>query len=96
MAVDDIAYFHKELVVRLVTRGGRAYTVAHSLDELEQMLDPARFFRVNRQVLARAEAIVRATRQFKGKLELELDPPSKETVVVSQERAGAFRDWLDR
>ena len=96
IAVDDIAYFHKELVVRLVTRGGRAYTVSHSLDELEQMLDPARFFRLNRQVLTRAEAIVRATRQFKGKLEVVLDPPAKEAVVVSQERAAAFRDWLDR
>lgn len=96
VAVGDIAYFHKDLVVRLVTRAGRGYTVSQSLDELEHVLDPARFFRVNRQVLASADAIVRATRQFKGKLELELDPPLREVAIVSQERAGAFRDWLDR
>ncbi|NCT69080.1 MAG: response regulator transcription factor [Rhodanobacteraceae bacterium] len=96
IAVEDIAYFHKDLVVRLVTRAGRRYTVSPSLDELEQALDPAQFFRVNRQVLARVQAIVRATRQFKGKLEVELDPALPEPVVVSQERAAAFRDWLDR
>jgi two-component system LytT family response regulator len=96
IAVEDVAYFQKELVVRLATRSGRVYTVAQSLDELEQVLDPDRFFRINRQVLARAESIERVTRQFKGKLEVQLTPPLKEPVVVSQERASEFRSWLDR
>jgi two-component system LytT family response regulator len=94
--LEDVAYFQKALVVRVVTRAGRAYPVSQSLDELEQTLDPAQFFRLNRQVIARAEAIVRIDRGFKGKLELSLDPPLAEGCTVSQERAGALRDWLDR
>ena len=96
VATEDIAYFCKDLVVRLVARNGRAYTMSQSLDELEQVLDPTQFFRINRQVLARAEAIVRATRLFKGKLQVDLEPGLKEPVIVSQERAAAFREWLDR
>ena len=36
---EDVAYFHKALVVRVVTRAGRAYPVSQSLEELEQWLD---------------------------------------------------------
>ena len=96
LALEDVAYFHKALVVRVVTHGGRAYPVSQSLDELEQTLDPTVFFRVNRQVIARAQAIARIDRGFKSKLELTLTPPLAEACTVSQERAGALRDWLDR
>lgn len=94
--LEDVAYFHKALVVRVVTRSGRAHPVSQSLDELEQTLDPAQFFRLNRQVLARADAIARIERGFKSKLELTLTPPLAEGCIVSQERAGALREWLDR
>ena len=94
--LQDVAYFHKALVVRVVTRSGRAYPVSHTLDDLERTLDPAQFFRLNRQVLARADAIVRIDRGFKGKLELALSPTLGEDCTVSQERAGLLREWLDR
>lgn len=94
--LEDIAYFHKALVVRVVTRSGRAYPVSQSLDELEQTLDPTQFFRANRQALVRADAIARIDRGFKGKLELTLSPTLAEGCTVSQERASALRDWLDR
>lgn len=96
LPLEDVAYFHKALVVRVVTRSGRAYPISQSLDELEQTLDPEQFFRINRQILARADAIARIERGFKGKLELSLSPPMDEGCTVSQERAGALRDWLDR
>jgi len=94
--VSDVAYFHKALVVRVVTNSGRAYPVSQSLEELEQTLDPTQFFRLNRQVLARAEAITQINRGFKGKLDISLQPTLSEDCTVSQERASALRDWLNR
>lgn len=94
--VGQIAYFVKELVVRLVTVEGRGYTMNQSLDELEPLLDPALFFRLNRQVLVHIQSVLKAHRGFKGKLEVELAPPLGEPAAVSQERAAAFRAWLDR
>ncbi|MEO8673144.1 MAG: LytTR family DNA-binding domain-containing protein [Tahibacter sp.] len=94
--VADVAYFHKALIVRVVTNTGRAYPVSQSLDELEQTLDSAQFFRLNRQVLARAEAISQISRGFKGKLDIRLQPTLTETCTVSQERAAELREWLNR
>ena len=96
VAVADIAYFVKDLVVRLVTRENRGYPMAQSLDDLEHMLAPERFFRLNRQVIAQIDAIRMVHRGIKGKLEVELKPALAEPVVVSQERAAAFRAWLER
>jgi two-component system LytT family response regulator len=91
-----VAYFVKELVVRLVTTEGRGYALSQSLDEIEPVVDPALFFRINRQVLAHIQAVKRVHKLFKGKLQVELSPPSAQEVVVSQERAAPFRAWLDR
>jgi DNA-binding LytR/AlgR family response regulator len=96
IAVEDVAYFSKELVVRLVHKDGGAFTLSQTLDELEDCLNPAQFFRLNRQLLVSFGAIVRAERLFKGKLDVVLQPPLAESAVVSQERAAAFREWLDR
>lgn len=94
IAVAEIACFHKELVVRLMTREGRGHVMSESLDELMPMLDPARFFRANRQTIVQIDAVQRVHRGFKGKLELELIPGCPAGIVVSQERAGALREWL--
>lgn len=96
IAVERIAYFQKDLLVRLITREGRAHVLAQSLDELELQLDPTRFFRANRQTIVQVDAIAQLQRGFKGKLELQLKPPAPDAVVVSQERAAALRAWLDR
>lgn len=92
----DVAYFHKALVVRLVARDGRGFALSQSLDDIERMLDPASFFRLNRQVLAHADAMSQVHRGFKGKLDVTLSPPLDAPASVSQERAGALREWLDR
>lgn len=93
--VGRIAYFVKELVVRMVTMDGRGYPMSQSLDELQQQLDPAAFFRVNRQVLAHMQSVRDIVRASRGRLQLVLEPPMAEAPIVSQDRASAFKRWLD-
>jgi DNA-binding LytR/AlgR family response regulator len=92
--VDHIAYFHRDLAVRLVTTAGDAFPVNRTLDQMEGLLDTDQFFRLNRQVLASVHAISRVYRRFKGKLGVELKPEPAGEVIVSAERAAHFRRWL--
>lgn len=96
LEVDRIGWFEKALVVRLVTTDGRGFALAQSLDELQQALDPQRFFRLNRQLLVHRQSIGAVHRRGKGKLEVELQPVPEATPSVSQERGAAFRAWLER
>ena len=67
---------------------------SRSLAELEAGLDPAQFFRANRQMLVAAHAIAHFAPVGKGRLKLTLQPSSEGEVFVSQERAAAFKSWI--
>jgi len=91
----NIAYiFTCDKLVFLVTDTGVRYMLDRPLAEMESELDRTRFFRANRAWLVRIDAVVRCRPWGKGKLLLELRPPVESEVVVSQERAAAFRAWL--
>jgi DNA-binding LytR/AlgR family response regulator len=95
LQLEDVAYFVvTDKLVDVVTRAGARLGVDRTLGELEAELDPAEFFRLNRQYLIRATAVVGFRPLGKGKLVVELTPAAGEEVVVSQENAARFRAWL--
>ena len=95
--VAETAYFFTEhKLVFLRDRQGVQYLVDRPLSELEAELEPASFFRLNRKYLAHVDAVRRFRPAEKGRLQVVLHPEPAEAVLVSQERAGAFRDWLGR
>lgn len=92
----DLSYiFIEEQLVRLVTRDGKLHPVDSSLDELEKVLDPTQFYRINRQMMVRAEAVRSVSKWFNSRLILELSPPHTGEVVVSREKVSGFKRWLD-
>jgi two-component system LytT family response regulator len=92
---EDVAFFFTEhKLVFLIDRTGTRFLVDRPLADLEAGLDPARFFRVNRKYLVSGDAIRRFRPAGKGKLVMALEPEPGEPVLVSQERAAAFRDWI--
>ncbi len=95
LGLDEIAYFVVEdKLVDVVTRDARRFAVDRTLGDLEQELEDAEFFRVNRQYLVHAGAVASFRAFVKGKLLVELAPAADHDVVVSQENAARFRTWL--
>ena len=91
----EIAYFYRDDLVCIVTKENKKYPVDFSLDELEEILNPVDFFRVNRQYLVHVSSVIQAHKYFKGKLKLELSPGIEDELIISQEKASAFKSWLD-
>ena len=92
---EQVAYLYSEAKnTFLSTREGRTYTVDESLDKLEGLLDPGRFFRINRKFIVHIEAIEAMHTYSKARVLLELQPAYADKVVVSTERAAAFKRWL--
>ena len=93
--IQDAAYcLTQDKLVFLVARDGRRFLLDRTLGEMEAELDPGRFFRANRALLVSIDAVARCSPYGKGKLLLALRPPVGEEVIVSQERAAAFREWM--
>ena len=97
LETSEVAYFTAEdKVVLLVTGKGQRYPVDYSLDELEQLLDPCEFFRLNRQFTVHIRSIGSIHSHFNGKLLVVLHPDATKEAMVSRERAPQFKQWLDR
>lgn len=92
---EEILYFlsqHK--LTYLMTATGKKYPIQYTLQDLEELLDPQQFFRINRQMLLRDRAIEDVMTISNSRLKVRI-PFAKKEVVVSRERCGDFREWLD-
>lgn len=95
----EVAFFYAmEKSVFLKTFDSRDYPIDLTLDKLEKELDPALFFRINRKYIINLEAIQSMVAWSKSRVKLTLKPsPSdKADIVVSNERAAGFKQWLDQ
>lgn len=93
--VKEVAYFYIESRITFMQlKSGKSYPIDFSLDQLEDKLHPARFFRLNRQFTISYESISRMTPYPKSRIKLELTPPSSKEAMVSSERSAAFKRWL--
>lgn len=94
--VEDIAYFFSnDGCSYLKTKAGQSRIIDPPLDELEQLLNPEAFFRINRQLIVRAEHIVTIDTYFNNRLILDLVPPFDGQAIVSREKVRDFKNWLD-
>lgn len=93
---EQIAYFlaSNELVF-LVKNDGKKYMVDYTLEQLDKLLNPEKFFRLNRQFISHLSAIHEIHTYFNGKLKLKLMPMVSDEVLVSRDKAGPFKSWLE-
>ena len=90
----EIAFFHKEELIYIQTMGNEKFiSEHHTLDEIEALLDPAVFFRVNRQYIIHIQTVGRIKTTHKG-LTVQLKPPFLTEIDISREKAVAFKEWV--
>jgi two-component system LytT family response regulator len=93
--LDNVAYFYsRDKISFAVLPGNKRFPLDHSLDQLEQMVDPVHFFRINRQFIVKMEAIDEMIAYSKSRVKLKLNPPTEEDAIVSKERSPEFKKWL--
>lgn len=92
---EDIAYFYAaHKLVCMVDNRNQKFILDQSLAEIEKQVDPALFCRVNRKYLVQQNAIKKIKSYPKSKLQLELEPPINEDIIISQENVAAFKEWM--
>jgi len=93
----QIAYFYTDNRLNLLqTLEGKKMIVDYSLDELEAVLDPTRFFRVSRSFLVSIGSIDQVQTYFGYRLELKLKPVIDKEVIVSREKLTPFKEWMGK
>lgn len=88
----EVSCFYSENKIVYLQTQERHYPTDFTLDELEEVLDEKKFFRVNRQFMINSDFIKNIHTSPTYKVELEFQP--QEDITVSRDRVKDFKDWL--
>jgi DNA-binding LytR/AlgR family response regulator len=95
--VADIRYFYsQDKATFCVTDENRNFILDYTIEQLEEMVDPEQFFRINRKYLVSAAAIQDIVQYSNSRLKLVLKSCSDSDIIVARERVSEFKEWLDR
>ena len=93
---DEFAWFTiRNGIVEGTLSDNRSYVLDKSLEELENMLDPNRFFRANRQFIVARSSIREIEFYFNGRLLIRVAPASSQPILISKERVPTFKSWFE-
>ncbi|WP_167616080.1 LytR/AlgR family response regulator transcription factor [Maribellus sediminis] len=93
---DICCFFVEERNTFLKTTGGKTYDIDHSLDQLQGMVDPEQFFRINRNYLVNINCISEIISYSTTRLKLKLEVNFQEDLIVSRDRVTEFKHWMDK
>lgn len=98
--IKDVAYFTSEdnYVFAEMKGGGRKLLNTSNLSEIEKILPQNGFFRVSRGIITSIDAVVSASKYFRGRLLLKIASPSGGImeITVPASRRDDFLRWLGR
>ena len=97
LKTDNTAYCYADgKLCYAVDFTAKKYLLESNLSELEEQLQPANFFRINRHLLVNIEAVKKVHTWLGGRLKLEILPITTAETVVSRERVNGFKEWLGK
>ncbi|HEY6975479.1 MAG TPA: LytTR family DNA-binding domain-containing protein, partial [Chitinophagaceae bacterium] len=95
--VEEIAYFFSDGRLNFFkTYDNRKFVVDYTMDELEDMLDPERYFRISRSFYVSVNSIDQIHDYFGNRLLLNLKPAVDKESIVSREKVTDFKKWMGK
>jgi len=95
--VDDIAYFYSDGRLNFFkTTDNRKFVVDYTMDELEDMLDPEKYFRISRSFYVSIDSVDKIDDYFGNRLILGVKPVVDKEALVSREKVTEFKKWLGK
>lgn len=88
-------FFSEERVTFLQTDAGKKYVLDSTLEQVESQVDPALFFRLNRKYLSRVDAVEEVLAYSNSRLKVKLKNCQDSDILISREKVGEFKTWLD-
>jgi DNA-binding LytR/AlgR family response regulator len=94
----EINHFHiTERSVFLSDNNGKDYGIDYSLEQLQEILDPRKFFRINRECIVNIDSILLMHSYSSSRLQLTLKNQEKNDLfVVSRDKVADFKKWIDK
>jgi len=95
-STEDIQCFYSmEKYTFLQNNSGRDYAISYSLNQLEDLLDPSMFFRINRKFIVSLPAITDIVSYSNSRLRVKLKSNDSDELILSREKVQDFKKWIE-
>jgi DNA-binding LytR/AlgR family response regulator len=95
--VEEIAYFFSDGRLNFFkTFDNKKFVVDYTMDELEDMLDPDKYFRISRSFYISVNSVDQIHDYFGNRLLLHLKPAVDKESIVSREKVTEFKKWMGK
>jgi DNA-binding LytR/AlgR family response regulator len=95
--IDEIAYFYSDGRLNFFkTNDNKKFVVDYTMDELEDMLDAEKYFRISRSFYVSINSIDKIDDYFGNRLILGLKPAVDKEALVSREKVTEFKKWMGK
>lgn len=91
----DIRCFYSQDKANYILFEGRSYSIDYSLDDVYNMIDNHRFFKVNRKVILNIDSCNQIIAWSNSRLKITIEG-FEEPIIVAREKVSSFKQWLDR
>lgn len=92
----DVLYFYslqKGTYLKLID--GKDYVLEQSIEQLEMLVDPSLFFRINRKYFVSLKSITDVITYSNSRLKLKVHHPIDDEFLVAREKVKEFKEWLE-
>lgn len=87
-------FYSEHKATYLYTSEKKNYLLDHTLEQLEEELDPVKFFRVSRKFIINVDAISDIISYTNSRLQIKLNHFNEQDIIVSREKVKHFKNWL--
>jgi two-component system, LytTR family, response regulator LytT len=95
--IEDIAYFYSDGRLNFFkTNDNKKYVVDYTMDDMEEMLDPEKYFRISRSFYVSINSVEQIHDYFGNRLILTLKPAVDKEALVSREKVTEFKRWMGK
>jgi len=93
---DQISFFFADgRDVYLITNQQRKFIIDYTLENLDEVLDPRIFYRVNRSYILNISAIQDVIVYSNSRLKITSNIKWEDEIIVSREKVSEFKEWFD-
>lgn len=89
------SFFVEERNTFLRTIKGKTFDLDYSLEKIQKLVDPDRFFRINRNYLVNIDCIDEIISYSSSRLKIKLRSQGINDLIVSREKVSEFKKWMD-
>jgi DNA-binding LytR/AlgR family response regulator len=97
LPVSEASFFYTaEKATYLQNQDGRKFIIDYTLEQLENLLNPSRFYRLNRKYIASYDSIEGIFLYSNSRMKVKLNRCEDNEILISREKTASFKAWLDR